>query len=159
MNSSMGEARIGALIPQDHRCRMKRFVLISGTVPIASGVVFTDGRVAVVHTSGKEEQFPSADDLTRAYCGTAGLLWCRQEKGDQVPRLFVMLRHTDEHGVSGPGVAMEGAQFPDGRVVLTWLGPYSSLVHWPDISQVVTIHGHGGDTTLRWVDEMERFSA
>lgn len=150
---------MGSLIPRDHRCLMKRFVLIRGQRHFASGVVFTDGRVAVVHHTGKEEQYSSTDELTREYCGMAGLLWCRGEEGPQVPRLFVMVRHVDSHGVSGPGVAMEGAQFPDGRVVLTWLGPYSSLVHWPNIDQAVTIHGHGGDTTLRWVQEMERFGA
>lgn len=159
MKSDKGEARVGDLIPRDHRCEMKRFVLLRGRDRIASGVVFTDGRVAVVHRSGKEEVFGSVDELTRDYCGMCGLLWCRGERGEETPRLFVFHRQVDSTGVSGEGVAMEGAVFPDGRVVLTWLGPYRSLVHWPSIDQAVTVHGHGGDTTLRWVEEMERFAA
>lgn len=133
---------------------MRTFVLQSGVFPIASGVVFTDGRAVVVRNDGgRTELHPDLESVMRDYLGTAGLVW---DKGTDVqvspPRLFVFHRHVDGTGFSGDGVAMEGAQFRD-RVVLTWLGPYRSLVQWPDIEQAITVHGHGGDTTLAWLDE------
>lgn len=152
----MGEARYGDLLPQEHVCGMRTFVLMQSVFPIASGLVFTDGRVMLVHRSGREELHPNIDSVMRDYLGTAGLVWDKrgERPHEGAPRLFVFRRLVDAHGVSGEGVAMEGGQFADGRVVLTWLGPYRSLVHWPDIEQAVTIHGHGGDTTLAWLDEL-----
>lgn len=155
MSRQQGEARTGDLIPREHVSRMRTFVLQTGVFPIASGVVFTDGRAVVVRNSGgRTELHPDVDSVMRDYLGTAGLVW---DKGVDLqanpPRLFVFHRHVDGTGFSGDGVAMEGAQFAD-RVVLTWLGPYRSLVQWPDIDQAVTVHGHGGDTTLAWLDEM-----
>jgi len=154
LSSRQGEARIGDLIPREHESRMRTFVLQTGVFPIASGVVFTDGRVVVVRNSGgRTELHPDLDSVMRDYLGTAGLVWDKgADRQASPPRLFVFRRHVDGHGVSGPGVAMEGAQFAD-RVVLTWLGPYASLVQWPDIEQAITIHGYGGDTTLAWLDE------
>jgi hypothetical protein len=158
MADGTGEARIGSLIPQEHRVGMRTFCLRQSVFPIASGLVFTDGRVMVVHRSGREELHPDIDSVMRDYVGTAGLLWDKRGEAahEGAPRLFVFRRFADSHGVSGRGVAMEGGQWPDGRVVLTWLGPYSSLVHWPDIEQAVTIHGHAGETALAWLDELGR---
>jgi hypothetical protein len=132
---------------------MRTFALQTGVSRVASGVVFTDGRAVVVRRhGGRTELHPSLDSVMRDYLGTAGLVW---DKGadvqDDPPRLFVFHRHVDGTGFSGEGVAMEGAQFTD-RVVLTWLGPYRSLVEWPDIEQAVTVHGHGGNTRLAWLD-------
>lgn len=155
MDRQQGEARIGDLIPREHVSAMRTFCLVSGRFPIASGVVFTDGRAVVVRSEGgRTELHPDIESVTRDYLGTAGLVW--NKAGDRyanAPRLFVFHRHVDGTGFSGDGVAMEGAQFAD-RVVLTWLGPYRSLVQWPDIDQAVTVHGHGGDTTLAWLDEL-----
>jgi hypothetical protein len=125
--------------------------------PIASGLVFTDGRVMLVHRSGREELHPDIEHVTRDYVGTAGLVWDKRGEvpHEGAPRLFVFRRRLDSTGFSGEGIAMEGGQFADGRVVLTWLGPYSSLVHWPNIEQPVTCHGHTGDTTLVWLDELD----
>lgn len=157
MNTEQGEARIGNLVPREHECRMRTFVLMHGVFPIASGVQFTDGRVAVAHRDGREELHPDIDHLTREYVGMAGLVWDKDTKwepGCDRPRRFVFLRHQDVSGFSGEGVALEGAQFADGRVVLAWLGPYRSVVHWPDIEQAITCHGHQGSTTVAWLDEV-----
>lgn len=135
---------------------MRTFVLQSGRFPIASGVHFTDGRAAVVRRdNGRTELHRSLESVMSDYLGTAGLVWDKgADRQDSPPRLFVFHRHVDSTGFSGEGVAMEGAQFADGRVVLTWLGPYASLVEWPNIEQAVTVCGHAGDTTLAWLDEM-----
>lgn len=155
MSRDKGEARVGDLIPREYESRMRTFVLMQRVFPIASGLVFTDGRVALVHRSGREEVHPDIDSVMRDYTGTAGLVWDKgRDRHEGAPRLFVFRRFVDSTGFSGEGVAMEGGQFADGRVVLTWLGPYRSLVHWPNIEQAVTVHGHGGDTSLAWLDEL-----
>lgn len=156
MKSRKGGARIGDLIPQVHECRMKTFCLMQSVYPIASGLVFSDGRVALVHRSGRVETHDDVDHLARDYCGTASLIWDREERHEGAPRLFVFRRFVDSTGFSGTGIAMEGGQFADGRVLLTWLGPYCSLVQWPSIDQAVTVSGHAGDTTLAWLDESSR---
>lgn len=148
-----GEARAASLLPQEHECRMRTFSLVQGVLPIASGVVFTDGRVGMVRRSGRTEFHPDVDSVLRDYVGTAGLLWDKgRDRQLDAPRLFVFHRLVDNN-FSGTGVAMEGAQFADGRVMVMWLGPYSSLVQWPCIEQAVTVHGHAGDTVLAWLDE------
>lgn len=156
MSTQQGEARIGSMIPREHVSRMRTFALVSGRFPIASGVVLSDGRAVVVRLDGgRTELHPDIESVMRDYLGTAGLVWNKgADRYAGEPRLFVFRRHVDGTGFSGDGVAMEGAQFAD-RVVLTWLGPYRSLVQWPDIDQAVTVHGHGGDTTLAWLDEVQ----
>lgn len=155
MSRDKGEARVGDLIPREYESRMRTFVLMQQVFPIASGLEFTDGRVMLVHRSGREELHPDIASVMRDYVGTAGLVWDKgADRHEGAPRLFVFRRFVDSTGFSGEGVAMEGGQFADGRVVLTWLGPYRSLVHWPNIEQAVTVHGHGGDTSLAWLDEL-----
>lgn len=70
-------------------------------------------------------------------------------------RRFVFERYVDHSDFSGTGTVMEGVEFSDGRVALTWLSEWPSIVIWPDIDMAVTVHGHGGDTVLRWLDEEE----
>lgn len=156
MSRRQGEARIGDLIPRDHESRMRTFALVHGRFPIASGVQLTDGRAVVVRRGGgRTELHDSIESVMEDYLGTAGLVWDKAGAAyEDRPRLFVFHRHVDGTGFSGDGVAMEGAQFAD-RVVLTWLGPYRSLVQWPDIDQAITVHGHTGDTTLAWLDEFQ----
>lgn len=146
-----------SLIPEEYQPRMRTFALRQSVYDIASGLQLTDGRVVVVHRSGRVDMFPDMDHLTRDYTGTCSVLWDREGRVHrEAPRLFVFRRFVDSTGFSGPGVAMEGGMFADGQVVLTWLGPYRSLVMWPNLDQCVTVHGHGGDTVLAWLDEEER---
>lgn len=156
MTTEQGETRISGTVPEDHECRMKTFVLMHGMTSFASGVQLSDGRVVVVHRTGREDMHPDIDHLTRDYVGMAGLVWDRDSRwtpGSERPRRFVFVRHQDVSGLSGDGVVMEGAQFPDGRVVVAWLGRYPSVVHWPNMEQAVAVHCHQGDTTVAWVDE------
>lgn len=69
------------------------------------------------------------------------------------PRRFLLVRHTDVSGVSGTGVVAEGIEFSDGLVVLHWRGDHPSVVTWVNgMESVEAIHGHGGATTVGWLD-------
>jgi len=69
-------------------------------------------------------------------------------------RPFLLERHRDVSGVSGTGVVAWGAEFPDGTVVLRWLGRTpSTAVHDHGILAVMAVHGHGGATEVVWADE------
>jgi hypothetical protein len=67
-------------------------------------------------------------------------------------RRFVLRRDVDVTGVSGTGVVAEGVEFGDRAVAIRWLGEHPSLVAWANIVDAMTIHGHGGNTTLVWLD-------
>lgn len=69
------------------------------------------------------------------------------------PRRFELVRHTDVSGVSGTGVVAEGVEWSDGTVTLRWGGRYPTTTVWQDgIDALLTIHGHQGATTIRWLD-------
>lgn len=65
---------------------------------------------------------------------------------------FVLNREVDVSGISGTGTVAEGVQFTDGVCVIRWFGEHQSTVVWPGIESVEAIHGHGGATTIEWVD-------
>lgn len=67
-------------------------------------------------------------------------------------RRFVFERRHDVSKTSGEGVVVEGVQFTDGKVVLKWRTAVSSIVIWDNIESAALIHGHGGDTVIRWID-------
>lgn len=68
-------------------------------------------------------------------------------------RRFTLFRHEDKTGISGVGVVAEGIQFSDGRVAIRWIaGEHHSTVLWDDMASVEAINGHGGATTVEWVD-------
>lgn len=68
-------------------------------------------------------------------------------------RRFVFERLVDSSNFSGTGIVLEGVQFTNGQVALIWLGQYPSVVIWPSIEMAITVHGHEGDTVLRWIDD------
>jgi hypothetical protein len=43
-------------------------------------------------------------------------------------------------------------QWAGGWVSLVWLTPFWSHVWYPSIEHVAQIHGHGGQTEVRWID-------
>jgi prepilin-type processing-associated H-X9-DG protein len=69
-------------------------------------------------------------------------------------RRFYFNRTNDVSGTSGTGVVAEGVQFSDGRVALRWVtsDQPSSTVVYDSIEDCQAIHGHGGGTTVVWVD-------
>jgi len=67
-------------------------------------------------------------------------------------RNFVLVRYSDESGVSGIGTVAEGIVFSDGHVALRWLTATASTAVYDDIADVEHIHGHGGKTKVRYVN-------
>jgi len=77
-------------------------------------------------------------------------------------RRFKLVRTEDESGVSGTGVVAVGAMFPSGYCELEWLNHendgldtemngHAAYPGGPD--DLVEVHGHGGRTTIEWVDD------
>ena len=67
-------------------------------------------------------------------------------------RRFILNRIEDETGISGISIVVEGVQFSRGKVALTWLTQFTSIVIYDGMEQVEAIHGHGGKTRIEWVD-------
>lgn len=79
-------------------------------------------------------------------------------------RRFLLERIIDEGGVSGTGWVAEGIQFTSGICALTWrivgarplpIGDWSSVAAYPSLDRLEEIHGHGGKTIVRWIDERD----
>lgn len=68
-------------------------------------------------------------------------------------RTFNLVRRVDVSGVSGTGRVCEGVVFHDGQTVLSWFGQHHSVAVYPNIEDVIAIHGHDGCTTIEWTDE------
>lgn len=68
-------------------------------------------------------------------------------------RRFRLKRNEDESGVSGTGYVAEGVKFSDGQCVINWLTDTRSIGLYHSPVEMIHIHGHGGKTTIEWVDE------
>ena len=66
-------------------------------------------------------------------------------------RYFQLVRKEDVSGVSGTGVVAEGVEFHDGQVVVSWFGKYHSMGVFPNVKEVLNVHGHDGRTIVRWL--------
>lgn len=67
-------------------------------------------------------------------------------------RRFYLYRKEDETGVSGTGTIAEGVEFSDGSCAMRWRTATSSTAIYKDIVDLIYIHGHGGKTEVRWLD-------
>lgn len=67
-------------------------------------------------------------------------------------RRFVLNRKQDATGVSGTGIVAEGVEFSRGKVALSWLTQYTSIVIYDSMEHVEAIHGHGGMTEIVYSD-------
>ena len=70
-------------------------------------------------------------------------------------RRFYLVREVDESGVSGTGVVAEGMEFTSGRCVIKWLTATSSMGVYESAKDLKAIHGHGGNTKIKWIDKEE----
>jgi len=77
-------------------------------------------------------------------------------------RRFEIVRTEDESGVSGTGTVAVGAEFPSGWVEIEWLNDNNDNVDtkmnghntYPGgVEDFIEIHGHGGRTTVQWIDD------
>lgn len=66
---------------------------------------------------------------------------------------FLLVREIDETGVSGTGIVAHGVIFRSGRVVMEWLRPPCSVGMYGSMREMIQIHGHGGNTQVRFIDE------
>lgn len=85
---------------------------------------------------------------------------------DVFPRRFKLVRKEDESGVSGTGVVAYGVEYPDGAVHMQWRNAENTRVQTDTngcsfkpapsgVEDTITIHGHGGKTEIRWIDDIE----
>lgn len=62
------------------------------------------------------------------------------------PRLFRLVRESDETGISGTGHIADGVIFTDGTCALRWRSEYRSTALYGSFTDLLKIHGHGGKT-------------
>ena len=67
-------------------------------------------------------------------------------------RRFVLNRSKDESGISGTGIVAEGLQFSTKKCVISWLSDTPSIEIYDSIEEVRRIHGHQGETQIKWID-------
>jgi len=70
-------------------------------------------------------------------------------------RRFALNRTVDVSGVSGTGVVAQGVEFDDGNVAIRWMSESPSTVIWACVDDAMAVHGHGGLTTLEWLDDVQ----
>ncbi len=68
------------------------------------------------------------------------------------PRRFYLQRNVDVTGASGTGRVADGVLWPDGTASVRWRGERPSSVHWDRMEDAEAVHGHGGATTIQWLD-------
>ncbi len=67
-------------------------------------------------------------------------------------RRFVLDRSVDATGTSGTGVVAEGVQFSNGQVVIHWLSQLEAINVYANAVVLEQLHGHGGNTQVKWID-------
>ena len=67
-----------------------------------------------------------------------------------VARLFQLVRSTDVSGVSGTGIVALGTLYPNGKCTISWTGEISCIGVYDSLEQLIGIHGHGGNTVVRF---------
>lgn len=72
--------------------------------------------------------------------------WQRGRRGGHQAKPFHLERKADVSGVSGTGRVAEGVEFPNGQVIIKWLGGRPSLVLWQCMEHAKSVHGHNGGT-------------
>lgn len=68
-------------------------------------------------------------------------------------RRFYLVHKEDVSGISGTGIVAEGCHFSTGKVTLSWVTQFRSVVVYDSMDDVHAIHGHGGKTVVEYLDE------
>jgi hypothetical protein len=68
------------------------------------------------------------------------------------PHTFHLVRHHDLSGQTGTGIVAEGVQFSDGTAALRWRGGHPATAVWPNVEEILAVHGHEGATELVWLE-------
>lgn len=126
------------------------------------------GQVAVFrHKDGAELRFdrisfvpPSVAELVYGVAVDAAVVVLQRQKAASVPvsrqstmRRFVLERAEDLTGTSGTGMVAEGVVFSNGHVAYSWISPLATVTTCQSLDVVERLHGHGGRTTVRFLDE------
>ena len=69
-------------------------------------------------------------------------------------RIGVLLRHEDETGVSGAGIVADVVEFPDGLCIAHWRSTTPSTLIFPNLKQMIAVHGHRGKTEAIFFAEL-----
>lgn len=72
-------------------------------------------------------------------------------------RKFQMYRGKDKSGISGVGWIMEGVEFFNGKVCITWHGKVKSISVYDSFQEFVETHidNHSNETVILWEDGSE----
>jgi len=68
-------------------------------------------------------------------------------------RRFVLQRDVDATGTSGTGIVAEGVEFSNGQVTIHWISQLESVNVYANAKVLTALHGHGGNTHIKWIDE------
>jgi hypothetical protein len=105
-------------------------------------VVFTD-RTSMWHKAQSKSYITRLDEVP-------ALEPTKKERMRNI-RFFELHRKVDVSGVSGEGVIAEGAMFSDGTCAMRWLTSWPTSIPYDSPEHIVSIHGHGDHTKLRWL--------
>jgi len=67
-------------------------------------------------------------------------------------RRFVLNRIVDATGTSGAGIVADGVEFPSGKCVIHFRPSPGSIIIFDSVADMISVHGHGGQTVIEWVD-------
>ena len=67
-------------------------------------------------------------------------------------RRFWLYRREDQSGVSGTGYVAEGVEWTDGRVDVRFLSTHKTDNGFPNLKELMNLHGHDGGTEIVWID-------
>src|SRR5690242_14608494 len=86
---------------------------------------------------------PFADAMNEAVEQVRLALRCKM-------RRFYLVRNVDvdPDKTSGTGIIAEGVVFEDAMIAARWKTPSKSTVIYANVDDLLSIHGHGGKTTL-----------
>jgi hypothetical protein len=83
----------------------------------------------------------------------------KADNGSDIPppppskcRRFWLYRKADQSGVSGTGYVAEGVEWTDGRVDVRFLSAHKTDNGFPNMKELMNLHGHEGDTEVVWID-------
>lgn len=68
---------------------------------------------------------------------------------------FRVQRSKDISGVSGTGYVAEGIMFRSGQCAVCWRSNHSSINIYKSIEDVTFVHGHGGSTSIVFIDSID----
>ena len=68
-------------------------------------------------------------------------------------KLFVLDRSEDNTGNTGIGIIADGCQFPNGKVVVSFRGKFSSTVVWDSLIEMKSVSCTHSKTKVVWLDK------